>query len=193
MNSIIVTWQISFDYIRQTEPSAAGYLFGLNRISNIYHVRTLRYTSQRGDIAGIKEIASKSRIERLALLGKEYKEFLNSIDILATAYSLKETRKTKLSHNHPNTLKSMANLAVAYRNQGRWGKAKQIQLQVVETSKAKLGDDHPNTLRSIANLGRAEEAEQLDLYVVEKSKTKLGDDHPDTLSYIGNLASTYSD
>ncbi|KAJ5213388.1 hypothetical protein N7449_000557 [Penicillium cf. viridicatum] len=170
------------------------------------------YASQRGDIADVREMASKSRIERLALSGEEHEEFLDSTDMLATAYSLEglwkeaeklflqvlETRKTKLGHDHPNTLRSMANLAVAYRNQGRWGEAKQIQLQVVETSKAKLGDDHSDTLRSMGNLavtyrsqGQWKEATQLHTQVMKTYKTKLGDDHPDTLRSMANLASIH--
>jgi hypothetical protein len=62
----------------------------------------------------------------------------------------------------------MANLASTYWNQGRWGEAEKLSIQVIETSKTKLGADHPSTLTSMANLastyrsqGRWEEAETL--------------------------------
>ncbi|KAK4170640.1 hypothetical protein QBC36DRAFT_150906, partial [Triangularia setosa] len=109
-----------------------------------------------------------------------------------------ETFKTKLGDDHPDTLKSMANLASTYRNQGRWEEAEKLEVQVMETRKTKLGVNHPDTLTSMGNLastyrnqGRWEEAEKLDVQVMETSKTKLGDDHPYTLKSMANLASTY--
>ncbi|KAK0639860.1 hypothetical protein B0T16DRAFT_463496 [Cercophora newfieldiana] len=109
-----------------------------------------------------------------------------------------ETRKTKLGADHPDTLRSMANLTSTYRNQGRWSEAEELEVQVIETFKTKLGADHPNTLTSMANLaltfwnqGRWSEAEELEVQVMETFKTKLGADHPNTLMSMGNLASTY--
>ncbi|KAK4194082.1 hypothetical protein QBC40DRAFT_321804, partial [Triangularia verruculosa] len=63
-----------------------------------------------------------------------------------------ETSKTKLGADHPDTLTSIGNLASIYRNQGRWGEAEKLEVQVIETSITKLGADHPYTLTSIANL-----------------------------------------
>ncbi|KAF1968794.1 hypothetical protein BU23DRAFT_479214 [Bimuria novae-zelandiae CBS 107.79] len=62
-----------------------------------------------------------------------------------------ETRKKKLGADHPDTLTSMANLALTYRNQGRWDAAEELEVQVMETFKKKLGADHPDTLSSISN------------------------------------------
>ncbi|KAJ5503479.1 hypothetical protein N7463_006353 [Penicillium fimorum] len=109
-----------------------------------------------------------------------------------------ETSKTKLGEDHPDTLSSMANLALTYKNQGRWDEAEQLQIQVMETRKTKLGEDHPDTLSSMANLastfwnqGRWDEAEKLQIQVMETRKTKLGEDHPDTLTSMANLAFTW--
>ncbi|KAJ5324219.1 hypothetical protein N7476_002819 [Penicillium atrosanguineum] len=170
------------------------------------------YASESGNIADVREMASKSRKQRVISLGAEDKETLASTAMLAKAYSLEgrwkeaeqlnvqvlETRKTKLGADHPDTLASMANLASTYRNQGRWEEAEQLEVQVLETRKAKLGLDHPDTLMSINNLastflkqGRWYEAEQLEMQVSETQKIKLGVDHPDTLASMANLASTY--
>ncbi|OCK89067.1 uncharacterized protein K441DRAFT_736783, partial [Cenococcum geophilum 1.58] len=47
---------------------------------------------------------------------------------------------------------SMANLASAYRNQGRWeGREARLFVQVI-TRKTKLGADHLDTLTSMNNL-----------------------------------------
>ncbi len=49
-------------------------------------------------------------------------------------------------------LKTMANLASTYRNQGRWEEAEKLEAQVMETRKTKPGADHPHTLISVNNL-----------------------------------------
>lgn len=109
-----------------------------------------------------------------------------------------ESRKAKHGADHPDTLTSMASLALTLSNQGRWEEAEKLDVQVMETSKVKLGADHPSTLISINNLastygnqGRWEEAEKLLMQVMETSKAKLGADHPSTLIRISNLAITY--
>ncbi|KAJ5900074.1 hypothetical protein N7495_004818 [Penicillium taxi] len=170
------------------------------------------YTSEIGNITDAREMALKSRDERVRLFNKENKDVLASISMLAIAFRLEgqwekaeeleeqvlKTRRTNLGTDHPDTLASMANLASIYRNQGRWKEAEQLNMQVLETCRTKLGTDHPDTLTSMANLastyrnqGRWEEAEQLEVQVLETCRTKLGTDHPDTLISMANLASTY--
>ncbi|KAJ5416976.1 uncharacterized protein N7487_000526 [Penicillium crustosum] len=128
------------------------------------------YAIKCGSISVAEDFAAMSRKQRMKIGGAEDKDTLNSTTILAEAYRI----------------------------EGRWEEAEQLQVQVMETRKTKLGVDHPDTLSSMANLastysnqGRWEEAEQLQVQVMETSKTKLGVDHPDTLSSIANLASTY--
>ena len=53
---------------------------------------------------------------------------------------------------HPDTLNSMINLALTYKNQGRWKEAEELFVQVMETSLRVLGQEHPDTLNSMANL-----------------------------------------
>ncbi|RYP41795.1 hypothetical protein DL767_000811 [Monosporascus sp. MG133] len=108
-----------------------------------------------------------------------------------------EICKTKLGADHPNTLTSIANLALTLWNQGRWEEAEKLFVQVMEIRKTKLGPDHPDTLTSMNNLastfrnqGRWEEAEKLEVQAMEIRRTKFGADHPDTLTRMNNLAST---
>ena len=110
-----------------------------------------------------------------------------------------EIHKKKLGADHPNTLTTMANLAVTYSNQGREDEAEKLIVQVVEIRKKKLGADHPDTLITMHNLaatysnqGRQNEAEKLMVQVVEILKKKLGADHPATLTSMANLAVTYA-
>ncbi|KAJ7470012.1 P-loop containing nucleoside triphosphate hydrolase protein [Mycena galericulata] len=111
-----------------------------------------------------------------------------------------EKTKHELGEEHPDTLKSMGNLADTYRNLGRWNEAEALEVVVMEKSKQVLGEDHPDTLSRMANLaatywnlGRWNDAEVLEEVVMEKSKCLLGDEHPDTLRSMGNLAATYRD
>ncbi len=99
---------------------------------------------------------------------------------------------------HPSRLSSMTHLASAYRKQGRWKEAKELEVQVMETSSRVLGPEHSETLSSMANLastyrkqGRWKEAEELQMQVMETSSRELGLEHPDTLTSMANLASTY--
>ena len=65
-----------------------------------------------------------------------------------------ETSKRVRGEEHPNTPRSMGNLASTYQNQGRWNEAEglEVQVQVIETRKRVLGEEHPDTLTSMANL-----------------------------------------
>ncbi|KAJ5547806.1 hypothetical protein N7513_005040 [Penicillium frequentans] len=116
----------------------------------------------------------------------------------AMAYKSRHYRQEGWGAEDEDTLASSAILADAYRQEGRWDVAEQIEVQVMEISKKNFGVDHPETLSSMANLastywhqGRWNEAEQLEVQVMETRKLKLGVDHLDTLSSIANLAATY--
>ena len=54
-----------------------------------------------------------------------------------------------LKEEHPDTLTSMANLAVTYRSQGRWDEAIEL-IQVVVNLRTKIiGVNHPDTLDAV--------------------------------------------
>ncbi len=63
-----------------------------------------------------------------------------------------ETSSRVLGREHPDTLKSMGNLAATYRNQGRWDEAIQVMSEVVQHRRKKIGFDHPHTIQSIRTL-----------------------------------------
>ena len=107
-------------------------------------------------------------------------------------------RKEILGQEHPDTLNSMANLAITYRYQGRWKEAEELQTQVLDVRNKIVGEEHPDTLTSMADLaetywnqGRWNEAEQLEIQVLNTRKRILGQEHPDTLTSMTNLAETY--
>ncbi|MFQ5502350.1 MAG: tetratricopeptide repeat protein [Phycisphaerae bacterium] len=99
---------------------------------------------------------------------------------------------------HPDTLRSISNLANLYRLQGRYDEAEVLHLQTLGTQKEALGEPHPDTLNSMHGLalvyedqGRYAEAESLYLRTLEMQRRVLGEDHPDTLGNIDNLANLY--
>ncbi|OWT42405.1 kinesin light chain 3 [Pochonia chlamydosporia 170] len=100
-----------------------------------------------------------------------------------------------LGKDHPDTLDSMNNLALALRHLGKYKEAEQMHLQTLELQEKVLGKDHPDTLGSMNNLayvlnslGKYEEAVQMYRGTLELRQKVLGKDHPRTLHSMNNLA-----
>jgi serine/threonine protein kinase/tetratricopeptide (TPR) repeat protein len=103
-----------------------------------------------------------------------------------------------LGRDHPGTLRSRNNLALAYWSAGRLPEAIALHQATLKLREARLGQDHPDTLASSHNLalayssaGRASEA--IDLYeaTLKLIRAAVGRDHPDTLMTLNNLANAY--
>ncbi|KAF8182447.1 hypothetical protein K438DRAFT_1724930 [Mycena galopus ATCC 62051] len=108
-------------------------------------------------------------------------------------------RKQVLGDNHPDTLRTMGNLAITYSDLGEHQKAKELKVIVLEKQKQVLGENHPSTLHTMGSLattylqlGEYQTAKDLEVIVLEKRKQVLGENHPSTLQTMGNLAITYS-
>jgi len=72
--------------------------------------------------------------------------------IVDSEHILVRSRKvylTILGVEHPDTLRSMNNLAATYRDQGRRAEAAALQEEVLEKRRRILGVEHPDTLRSM--------------------------------------------
>jgi serine/threonine protein kinase/tetratricopeptide (TPR) repeat protein len=109
-----------------------------------------------------------------------------------------ELRRTKLGAGHPDTLRSLNNLANAYLDAGRTAEAIRLNEETLELTAAKLGADHPDTLSSRTNLavayraaGRTAEAIRMHEGTLRLKEAKLGADHPDTLTSRNSLAVAY--
>ena len=103
-----------------------------------------------------------------------------------------------LGEDHPDTLASRSNLAVAYVSAGRLAEAIALYEQVLTDRTCVLGEDHPDTLTSRNNLavayreaGRLGQAIALYEQVLTDRTRVLGEDHPDTLTSRHNLAVAY--
>ncbi len=111
---------------------------------------------------------------------------------------VRETRTAKLGSDHPQTLTSMNDLALAYRIAGKLELAVPLGEKTLKLSQAKLGPDHPDTLTALNNLasaykaaGKLPEAITLLERLRDARIAKLGSDHPDTLKTLGSLAAAY--
>ena len=105
-----------------------------------------------------------------------------------------------LGPDHPETLRSTANLATSYAALGRHAEALKLREQTLAMRKARLGPDHPDRLRSMARLatsyaalGRHAEALKLREETLALSEARLGPDHLETLGSMANLATSYAD
>jgi tetratricopeptide (TPR) repeat protein len=102
--------------------------------------------------------------------------------------------------DHPDTLTTRNDLALAYRAAGRATAAIPVYEQTLAGYERVLGPDHPHTLTSRNNLalayrdaGRTAEAISLYEQTLADRERVLGPDHPDTLTSRNNLANAYQD
>ncbi len=103
-----------------------------------------------------------------------------------------------LGPDHPGTLGSRNNLAIAYQEAGRTAEAIPLHEQTLAARERVLGPDHPDTLTSRDNLaaayqeaGRTAEAIPLHEQTLAARERLLGPDHPGTLGSRNNLALAY--
>ena len=109
-------------------------------------------------------------------------------------------RQSHLGLDHPETLNSLTDLALAYEWVGRLPDAVRLLTQLVQSRKETLGEDHETTLNTMMTLadaywksGQWENATQLYKRTYARYATMLGPDHPNTLASLDGLAVTYRD
>ncbi|MCX5814083.1 MAG: tetratricopeptide repeat-containing protein, partial [Proteobacteria bacterium] len=109
-------------------------------------------------------------------------------------------REQTLGPDHPDTAKSLNNLAEIYRSIGRYTEAEPLYKRSLAISEKALGPYHPDTAGSLNNLafiynstGRYAEAETFYKRALAICEKILGPDHPDTARSLTNLAGLYLD
>jgi len=110
-----------------------------------------------------------------------------------------DLRRRVLGREHPETLRSMNDLALVYMYEGsRYPQAEALAGQTLEIRRRVLGPEHPETLLSMSKLaivyateGKYAQAEALHSQTLEIQRRVLGPEHPDTLGSMHNLASDY--
>ncbi|ORY64996.1 P-loop containing nucleoside triphosphate hydrolase protein, partial [Pseudomassariella vexata] len=191
-NSIIITWQISFDHIRQFRPSAAD-LLSLMSFFDRQGIPESLLRSRSEERRVVHDHDSPSTddtdIEDIESNSSDGDGFENDVVTLRD-YSFISINKDKTSFEMHSLVQIATRIC-------RWEAAEKLFIKVIKRNKQKLGADHPDTLTSMANLastyqkqGRWKEAEKLEVEVMETRKQKLGADHPSTLTSMNNLALT---
>jgi serine/threonine protein kinase/tetratricopeptide (TPR) repeat protein len=101
--------------------------------------------------------------------------------------------------DHPDTLKSMNDLARSYFRLRKYDEALELRQHIVELRSRSLGPDHPDTLQSKNNLANSyarvrkfDKALELHTETLELRKDKLGNNHKDTLQSMHNVANCYA-
>ena len=109
-----------------------------------------------------------------------------------------ELRTAGLGSDHPDTLSAQNDLALAYRDAGRWDRAIPLFERDPGGRDGQLGPDHPDTLLTQNNLalayrddGQWDRAIPLFERTLAARTARLGPDHPDTLLTQHNLAMAY--
>ncbi|MFI5453933.1 MAG: tetratricopeptide repeat protein [Isosphaerales bacterium] len=109
-------------------------------------------------------------------------------------------RQQVLGPDHPDTLGSVNNLALAYLDTGRLADALPLFEDALKRCQAKLGPDHSLTLITMGNLahayvnaGRLADALPLHEETLKRLEAQLGPDHIHTLTALNNLANAYRD
>ena len=130
--------------------------------------------------------------QALATVATEAGDFGGAIEILKDAA---EEAGRLLGADHPNTLRSRNNLALAYQDAGRLNDATPLLEETLTTQERVLGPNHPDTLASRNNLalayhaaGRLNDATPLLEETLEARTRILGPNHPHTLTSRNNLA-----
>ncbi len=108
-------------------------------------------------------------------------------------------RREKLGEDHPTTLDSMNNLAMAYHDAGRLDMAIPVLATTLEKRRILLGADHRDTIETTNDLAVAfwqagQPAKAIPLYeaTLVKVRATLGEDHTDTFNIMDNLAVAYA-
>ncbi len=105
-----------------------------------------------------------------------------------------EIRQRVLGPEHPDTLKSMSNLAFLLDREGHYAEAEKLDRETLDIRRRVLGPEHPDTLASMNNLalvlhaeGHYAEAEKLFRETLDIRRRVLGPEHPETLASMNNL------
>ncbi|KAH8648162.1 P-loop containing nucleoside triphosphate hydrolase protein [Tricladium varicosporioides] len=192
-NSVIRTWQISFDQIKDKWSSAAMLLSLIAMFDRQGIPEFLLHDICPNDL---DFEAALNPLEEFSLISVERGSTRFEIHRLVQL----ATRKWLERHQELERWQGIAVEVISkafpngdYKN---WKICDALWPHAQE--KITLGAEHPSTLTSMANLastyygqGRWKEAEDLFVQAMGTSKRVLGHEHPDTLASMANLASTY--
>lgn len=137
-------------------------------------------------------------IEAALLLNKAGNYLLRRADYAQAERLLRralELYEFNLGTEHPDTARSLDNLAELYRLQGRYAEAEPLQRHALAIRERVQGSERPDTAHSLNNLalllsneGKDADAEPLYRRALAIREKVLGAEHPDTAQSLNNLA-----
>jgi tetratricopeptide (TPR) repeat protein len=182
----------------------AGMLSGINpraeeQGGDGLYVQLRKRAEKAADQLDAEAVGDKLAVARLqTILGDTLRELGNAAKAVEVLEKARATRERDLGVDHPDTLISRHNLALAYQADGQLDKALPLLEATLKASEAKLGADHPETLASRNDLalaykaaGQLDKALSLSEATLKAQEAKLGADHRDTLTSRNNLALAY--
>jgi CHAT domain-containing protein/Tfp pilus assembly protein PilF len=146
-----------------------------------------------GSVEGSAEEVKQLEARIVELYGEaRYEE---AIPVAQQALAIREKER---GPDHPDTARSLNNLALLYEARGAYAKAEPLLERALAITERVLGPDHPNTAKALANLawlyqdsGEYAKAEPLYQRALATTERMLGPDHPDTATILDNLALLY--
>jgi CHAT domain-containing protein/tetratricopeptide (TPR) repeat protein len=117
---------------------------------------------------------------------------------LIDAQKYEQAVKVRFGSNHPNYGAALNNLALVYRDQGKYAEAEGLYKRALAIREQALGADHPDVAQTLNNLAlvygdqsKYAEAEGLHKRALAIREQALGADHPDVAQTLNNLANLY--
>src|SRR5450755_4665357 len=121
--------------------------------------------------------------------------YVEAEPLLKRALSIREQQ---LGPHHPDTARSLNNLANLYHHQGKYQQAEPLYQRALAIREQQLGPQHPDTATSLNNLamlyktqGKYEQTEPLYQRALAIREQQVGAQHPDTATSLNNLAMLY--
>lgn len=165
--------------------------------------RAVKITEER---SGTKDLILAEMLSSLARLRREQGRYMDAARGYRRALMIRKVfprlRVRREGRNrwldHPELTRNRADLAFAYRAQGRYSRAKPLYERALAMQEEVLGPEHPELVTSLDHLaalyvdqGRYDEAEQLYKRAVKLARKRLGSAHTDTAQSLNNLARVY--
>ncbi|KAI4221404.1 MAG: hypothetical protein L6R40_008636 [Gallowayella cf. fulva] len=196
-NSVLATWQISFEYIRSDQPSAARLLSLMSffdRQGIPEELITSRY-EENNNIMNFEEDIKVLRNYSLVALGIENDMFeMHRLVQFATRKWLEQRQEMERWKETYIAIMADAFPPGRYEN---WKRCRMLfphAVLVLEYQPIKKSFLRPwtavlsNAAWYAAEQGRYDEAEQMDRRALDGREKVLGKEHPDTLTSVSNLA-----
>ena len=185
-HAVYITSQ-AFDEI--DEPGMLQYWTESNKF--VAHAQALQRHAEKRGLKNEKLLNVGSKIALYLSACGRWEEALKTYEIVFRG------RRELLGAEHPDTLKSMGDLASSFSDRRQLKEAEELYMQLIKIRKRLLGEEHSETLTCLNNLAavfweqeRLTEAEEIHIQVLKVQKRILAEEDPATISSLSNLGTS---